>query len=44
VAVRRFFGFAHVLCLSIRRVGIPRDMSSFFVYGRGARVHGNIKI
>ena len=44
VVVRRSFGFAHVQCLSIRRVGVPWDMGSFFVHGRATRVHGNLRI
>jgi hypothetical protein len=42
--VRHSFRFAHVLCLSIRRVRVPGDMGSFFVYKHGARVHGNLRI
>ena len=39
VTVHRSFRFAHVLCLSIYRVRVLGDMGSFFVHGRGARVH-----
>ena len=44
VAVRRCFGFAHIL--ACRSVGSESrgDMGSFFVHGRGAWVHGNLKI
>ena len=42
--VRRSFGFAHIL--ACRSVGSESrgDMGSFFVHGRGARVHGNLRI
>ena len=44
VAVRRCFGFAHIL--ACRSVGSESrgDMGSFFVHGRGARVHGNLQV
>jgi hypothetical protein len=44
VAVRCSFGFAYILYLSIRRVGEPGGIGSFFVHRRGARVHGNLWI
>ena len=42
--VHRSFRFAHIL--ACRSVGSEsqRDMGSFFVHGRGARVHGNLWI
>ena len=39
VAVHRAFGCAHILALSIRRVGVLGGMGSFYVIERGARVH-----
>jgi hypothetical protein len=44
VTVRRSFGFAHIL--TCRSVGLEswRDMGSFLVHRRGARVHGNLRI
>jgi hypothetical protein len=44
VAVRRSFEFAHILYLSIPRVGDLGDMGSFLVFERDARVHGNLQI
>ena len=44
VMAHHSFGFAHILHLSIRRVGDPWGMGSFFVHGRGARVHRNLRI
>jgi hypothetical protein len=44
VAVRHSFRFAHIL--ACRSVGSESrgDMGSFFVHGRGAWVHGNLRI
>ena len=44
VAVRRSFRFAHIL--ACRSVGSESqgDMGSFFVHGRGAQVHRNLRI
>ena len=44
LTVRRSFGFAHIL--AYRSVGSESqgDMGSFLVHGRGARVHGNLRI
>ena len=44
VAVRRSFRFAHIL--ACRSVGLESqgDMESFLVHGRGAQVHGNLRI
>jgi hypothetical protein len=44
VAVDCSFGFAYILYLSIRRIWDPGDIGTFFVHGRGARVHGNLQI
>ena len=44
VTVHRSFRFSHIL--ACRSVGSESrgDMGSFFVHGRGARVHGNLRI
>jgi hypothetical protein len=44
VMVRRSFEFAHIL--ACRSVGSEsrKDMGSFLVHGRGARVHRNLRI
>ena len=44
VVVRHSFGFAHIL--ACRSIGSESqgDMGSFLVHGRGARVHGNLRI
>ena len=44
VVVRCSFGFAHIL--ACRSVGSESqgDMGNFHVHGRGARVHGNLRI
>ena len=44
VMVCRSFGFAHIL--ACRSVGLESwgDMGSFLLHGRGARVHGNLRI
>ena len=44
VTVHRSFRFAHIL--ACRSIGLESrgDMGSFFVHGRGARVHGNLWI
>jgi 3'-phosphoadenosine 5'-phosphosulfate sulfotransferase len=44
VAVRRSFGFAHILACQSVGLESQRDMGSFLVHGRGARVHGNLQI
>ena len=44
VMVHCSFGFAHILaCRSVRSESWG-DMGSFLVHGRGARVHGNLRI
>ena len=42
--VRRSFRFAHIL--ACRSIGLESqgDIGSFFVHGRAARVHGNLRI
>ena len=44
VTVHSSFGFSYIL--ACRSVGSESqgDMGSFFVHGRGARVHGNLWI
>ena len=40
VAVRRSFGFAHILACQYIESESPRDMGSFLIHGRGARCTG----
>ena len=42
VTVRCTFGFAHVLACQSVGLESRGDMGSFFVHGRGARVHENM--
>ena len=44
VMVRCAFGFAHILAYQSIGLKSRGDMGSFFVYGRGARVHENLRI
>ena len=44
VAVRRSFGFAHILACQSVGLESQGDMGSFLVHGHGARVHGNLWI
>ena len=44
VAVRRSFRFAHILACQSVGLESQGDMGSLFVHGRGARVHGNLRI
>jgi hypothetical protein len=44
VAIHRSFGFAHILACQSIGLESQEDMGSFLVHGRGARVHGNLRI
>jgi hypothetical protein len=44
VAVRRSFGFVYILACQSIGLESRGDIGSFLVHGRGARVHGNLRI
>jgi hypothetical protein len=44
VAVHRSFEFVHILACQSVGSEFRGDMGSFFVHGRGAWVHGNLRI